>query len=125
MKVVQGCARSCLARASENTFQTKCWPLCCTVLSPPGALDQRLFEKWVFPTGMLKKGGGEGLGKAAHFDKILVESLFLGRLISGRSKVFFCLAPLPLPTLTSLNKEVRPFFLGDNSIWSLITPLRE
>ena len=25
----------------------------------------------------------------------------------------------PLKTLTSLNKEVRPFFLGDNSIWSL------
>ena len=24
-----------------------------------------------------------------------------------------------LKTLTSLNKEVRPFFLGDNSIWSL------
>ena len=24
----------------------------------------------------------------------------------------------PLTTLTSLNKEVRPFFLGDNSIWS-------
>ena len=23
-----------------------------------------------------------------------------------------------LKTLTSLNKEVRPFFLGDNSIWS-------
>ena len=25
---------------------------------------------------------------------------------------------LTLKTLTSLNKEVRPFFLGDNSIWS-------
>ena len=24
-----------------------------------------------------------------------------------------------LKTLTSLNKEVRPFFLSDNSIWSL------
>ena len=24
----------------------------------------------------------------------------------------------PLKTLTSLNKEVRPFFLSDNSIWS-------
>ena len=24
-----------------------------------------------------------------------------------------------LKTLTSLNKEVRPFFLGDNSIWSV------
>ena len=24
----------------------------------------------------------------------------------------------PLKTLTSLNKEVRRFFLGDNSIWS-------
>ena len=26
---------------------------------------------------------------------------------------------VPLKTLTSLNKEVRPFFLSDNSIWSL------
>ena len=32
---------------------------------------------------------------------------------------------LPLKTLTSLNKEVRPFFLGENSIWSfpLFLPL--
>ena len=31
----------------------------------------------------------------------------------------------PLKTLTSLNKEVRPFFLSDNSIWSfpLFLPL--
>ena len=31
----------------------------------------------------------------------------------------------PLKTLTSLNKEVWPFFLGDNSIWSfcLLLPL--
>ena len=28
------------------------------------------------------------------------------------------LRPFKLKTLTSLNKEVRPFFLGDNSIWS-------
>ena len=31
-----------------------------------------------------------------------------------------------LKTLTSLNKEVRPFYLGDNSIWrfpSLFLPL--
>ena len=27
-------------------------------------------------------------------------------------------ASFSLKTLTSLNKEVRPFFLGDNSIWS-------
>ena len=26
--------------------------------------------------------------------------------------------PNPLRALTSLNKEVRPLFLGDNSIWS-------
>ena len=26
---------------------------------------------------------------------------------------------MSLKTLTSLNKEVRPFFLSDNSIWSL------
>ena len=31
-----------------------------------------------------------------------------------------CSRSLPaLKTLTSLNKEVRPFFLSDNSIWSL------
>ena len=29
---------------------------------------------------------------------------------------FFSVAVLK--TLTSLNKEVRPFFLGENSIWS-------
>ena len=28
-------------------------------------------------------------------------------------------SPISLKTLTSLNKEVRPFFLSDNSIWSL------
>ena len=34
---------------------------------------------------------------------------------------FFCTCTgvcIPLKTLTSLNKEARPFFLGDNSIWS-------
>ena len=29
-----------------------------------------------------------------------------------------CVVSVSLKTLTSLNKEVRPFFLGDNSIWS-------
>ena len=33
------------------------------------------------------------------------------------TKKRFCV--ITLKTLTSLNKEVRPFFLGDNSIWSL------
>ena len=31
---------------------------------------------------------------------------------------FFCFKVKALKTLTSLNKEVRLFFLGDNSIWS-------
>ena len=30
----------------------------------------------------------------------------------------FKFASSTLKTLTSLNKEVRPFFLSDNSIWS-------
>ena len=33
-------------------------------------------------------------------------------------KTFFIVLSATLKTLTSLNKEVRPFFLGDNSIWS-------
>ena len=65
--------------------------------------------KMGFSHRYVEKGGGEGLGKAAHFDKILVESLFLGRLISGRSKVFFGLAPLPLPNLCSeFNQACSP-----------------
>ena len=39
-----------------------------------------------------------------------------GTLQKGNLKVYLNLPTLK--TLTSLNKEVRPFFLGDNSIWS-------
>ena len=41
----------------------------------------------------------------------------LRRLGFSREDVLVLVA-LTLTTLTSLNKEVRPFFLGDNSIWS-------
>ena len=44
---------------------------------------------------------------------------------SDEKSLWFLCVPLSLKTRTSLNKEVRPFFLSDNSIWSfpLFLPL--
>ena len=50
---------------------------------------------------------GGGGGGAKYF--------FSGPKRPPRNEIFPALA---LKTITSLNKEVRPFFLSDNSIWS-------
>ena len=48
------------------------------------------------------------------------EYCWLSRLVSGMApNQGPSVLPITLKTLTSLNKEVRPFFLSDNSIWSL------
>ena len=46
---------------------------------------------------------------------------FLYRALQGKCGFFdseHCFLGWALKTLASLNKEVRPFFLSDNSIWS-------
>ena len=43
---------------------------------------------------------------------------FICALISEEEGGILATLLLTLKTLTSLNKEVRPFLLGDNSIWS-------
>ena len=47
------------------------------------------------------------------------------RKCRGNPRKNFCNNPFPndptLKTLTSLNEEVRPFFLSDNSIWSFLS----
>ena len=48
----------------------------------------------------------------------LIRKAFLGdRFLPSAGTGKNCALPT-LKTLTSLNKEVRPFFLGDSSIWS-------
>ena len=47
--------------------------------------------------------------------------LSVSRRVAGSDQVQEALARSlndALKTLTSLNKEIRPFFLGDNSIWN-------
>ena len=61
---------------------------------------------------------GEGSEKFTLWHKIITyEKLFWNNYFSVQTHLSN-LQVLPLKTLTSLNKEVRPFFLCDNSIWS-------
>ena len=61
------------------------------------------------------------LGVQFYFIFAVLRALFP----CSQMSLFYLKTCTPLKTLTSLNKEVRPFFLSDNSIWSfpLFLPL--
>ena len=74
------------------------------------------------PFGRYRKWGGGGWRPFPSLQKkmALKESvLIVWKEGKGRHPHTFSRFVLTLRTLTSLNKEARPFFLSDTSIWSL------
>ena len=77
------------------------------------------FGKDFYRKGHSVKRLGHSLNcRTLKTEKLLSSSPSRKSALKNTSNIY----TVTLKTLTSLNKEVRPFFLGDNSIWRLPSP---